>query len=194
MPTKIDIVSNALLLVGHTSISSFDADQGAGATVGSALYETALEYMLSTTYWRFSVKQQSFNRLTAVPLNTWQYAFQLPTDLITLHRVYPRSNYQIFEDNLFTNQSEVSGDYTYRVDDTALPSYFVKVLEYKLAADFAISITNDINKNALYEDKYRKELPIAMAADAKNHPPEVIQDQPFTDVRLGGGFFGDFNA
>lgn len=191
MPSKIDIISNALLLIGHGSISSLDPDQGAGATVGSALYDTTVEYMLSTTYWRFSMKQQSLNRLTAVPLNNWQYAFQLPTDMITLYRVDPRANYQLFEDNLFTNVDTLSADYSFRVADTALPIYFVMALQYKLAADFAIAITNDTQKNQLYEAKYREELMVAMGADAKNHPAVVIVDQPFTDVRVGGfDFFG----
>lgn len=192
MPTKIDIVSNALVLIGHPPISSFDPDQGAGATVGAALYDTHLENMLSVTYWRFSVKQQSLNRLSASPLNKWKYAFQLPTDYLTIHRVNPRSNYQIYQDNIFSNQTSLEADYTFVPDATELPSYFVMAFQYKLASDFAISITNDTQKNALYESKYDREVKIAMAADAKSHPPEPIQDQPFTDVRLGGqfNFFG----
>ena len=194
MPSKVDIVSNALLLVGHPPISSFDPDQGAGAAVGEALYDTTLSYILSTTYWRFTVKQQSLNRLTAKPLQGWQYAFQLPTDLLTLHRVSPRSNYQIYGDLLYSNHTELIADYTYVPEATELPSYFVQIFQYKLAADFAISITNDTQKNQLYELKYQNELKVAMAADAKNHPPEAIQDSPFTDVRLSGAssFFGDF--
>lgn len=191
MPSKIDIISNALVLIGHPPISSLDPDQGAGATVGAALYETTLVFMLSTTYWRFSIKQQSLNRLSAVPLNNWQFAFQLPTDMVTLFRVDPRAKYQIFEDNLFANIDTISADYSYRVGDTALPIYFVQAMQYKLAADFAISITNDTQKSQLYETKYREELRIAMAADAKNHPAVPIVDQPFTDIRLGGfDFFG----
>lgn len=188
MSSKVDIVSNALLLVGHTAISSFDADQGAGATVGSALYDTTLQYLLSTTYWRFSVKQQQLSRLSATPLKNWQYAFQVPTDAITIHRVTPRVNYQIFEDKLYSNANELYADYTYQVAAEDLPQYFVQIFQYKLAADFAISITNDVQKNALYEQKFAREIKIAMAADAKSHPPEPILDQPFTDVRLYGDF------
>lgn len=192
MPSKIDIISNALLLVGHTPISSLDADQGAGATVGSALYDTTLKYMLSTTTWRFSVKQRDLARLTATPLNTWKYAFQVPTDLITLYRVTPRCRYQIFEDNVFADVDALAIDYAYAVSAEALPEYFVQAFQYKLASDFAISITNDTQKNQLYEAKYREEVAIAMAADAKNHPPIPIVDSPFTDVRYGSGYFGDF--
>lgn len=186
MASKVDIVSNALILVGHPAISSFDADQGAGATVGAALFDSAYQYMLSTTYWRFSVKQQQLSRLTATPLKNWQYAFQIPTDAITIHRVTPRSNYQIFEDKIYSNHQELWADYTYQVAPENLPLYFTQALQYKLAADFAISITNDTQKNQLYENKYLNELGVAMAADAKSHPPEPIQDQPFTDARLYG--------
>jgi hypothetical protein len=194
MPTKIDIVSNALLLIGHPPISSFDSDQGAGATVGSALYDTTLEYLLSTTYWRFAVKQQQLNRLTATPLQGWQYAFQIPTDAITIYRVSPRSNYQIYGDLIYCNQTALLADYVFKPEASDLPTYFVQAFQYKLAADFAISVTNDTQKSGLYENKYREEVRIAMAADAKSHPPVSIMDQPFTDVRLYGdsSFFGDF--
>ena len=190
MASKVDIVSNALLLVGHTAISSFDADQGAGATVGSALFDSTLQYMLSTTYWRFSVKQQQLSRLSAVPLANWQYAHQIPVDSITIHRLTPRCNYQIFEDKIYSNQQDLWADYTYQVGAEALPLYFVKCLEYKLAADFSISISNDVSKKQIWESQYQNEIRIAMAADAKSHPPEAIQDQPFTDVRYGFDFFG----
>jgi hypothetical protein len=186
MASQIDIISNALLLIGHNSISSLDPDQGAGATVGAALFDTTLEYMLSITYWRFSMKQQELNKLTATPLNNWQFAYQLPTDMITLYRVDPRANYQIFEDKLFTNISAIAADYSFKPDAVDLPPYFVQAMQYKLAADFAIAITNDTRKNALYEAKYTREVAIAMGADAKNHPPVSIQDQPFTDIRLSG--------
>lgn len=188
MASKIDIISNASLLIGHNSISSLDPDQGAAVTVGSALFDTMYEYLLSITYWRFSIKQQSLNRLTATPLNGWQYAFQLPTDLLTLCRVSPRSNYQIFEDKLYSNSTSLEADYSFQPAVEDLPSYFVQAFQYKLASDFAISITNDTQKNALYEQKFDRELKIAMAADAKNYPATPILDQPFTDVRLGGDF------
>jgi len=74
------------------------------------------------------------------------------------------------------------------VSPEELPQYFVQAFQYKLAADFALSITNDTQKNALFEQKFARELQIAMAADAKSHPPEPIVDQPFTDVRLNGDF------
>ncbi|MDH5182455.1 MAG: hypothetical protein OEX12_01075 [Gammaproteobacteria bacterium] len=187
MPTKVDIVSNALVLIGHPTISSFDPDQGSGATVGSALYTTTLRYLLSTTYWRFAIKQQSLNRLTAAPISGWQYAYQLPTDYITLHKVSPRCEYQIFEDKLYCNVTTLTADYSFLPADTSLPDYFVQAFQYKLASDFAIAVTNDTQKSQLYESKYRQEIRSAMAADAKSHPPEPIMDQPFTDVRFYGG-------
>ena len=186
MASKVDIVSNALLLIGHPAISSFDADQGAGATVGAALFDSTLRYMLSTTYWRFSVKQQSLNRMTQHPIEGYKYAFQIPSDAITIYRLRPRCMFQVFEDKIYTNVESAIADYTYQVEPTQLPLYFTHVMQYKLAADFAISITNDPNKHILYDNKYKEELPIAMTADAKNHPQEGIQDNPFSDVRFYG--------
>lgn len=191
MASKIDIVSNALILVGHPAISSFDADQGAGAVVGAALFDSTCQYLLSTTYWRFSVKQQQLSRLTATPIKNWKYAHQVPVDSITIHRVTPNCPYQIFEDKIYSNNVDLWADYTHQVPAESLPLYFVQVLQYKLASDFAIAITNDTQKNQLYSQKFLSELGVAMAADAKSHPPEPIQHSPFTDVRAGFDLFGN---
>jgi hypothetical protein len=188
MASDIDISSNALQMIGATSISSF-TDPGAGAAVAAALYEPILEAMLTTNYWRFTIKQQQLNRLSSTPLNGYQYAFQLPTDSLKIESVDPRSSYKIFEDKLYSNQTEIEVDYVYRPPTTQLPSYFVLALTYKLASEFALSVTDDTQKNALYSQKHLAALADAFSADAQQYPQTPILDQPFTDVRNGGSFF-----
>jgi hypothetical protein len=188
MATDIDISSNALQMIGATSISSF-TDPGAGAAVAAALYEPLLEAMLTTNYWRFTIKQQQLNRLSAAPLNGWQFAFQIPTDSLKIERVDPRSPYNIFEDKLYSNQTAIEVDYVYRPPTSAFPSYFVIALTYLLASEFSLSVTDDPQKNAMYAQKHLAALASAFAADAQQYPQTPIQDQPFTDVRNGGSFF-----
>lgn len=187
MATAIEICSNALILIGAAPISSFQ-DPGAGATAASNLYEDTLNRVLSEHYWRFAVKKQSLNRLSQEPLNEYKYAFQLPTDLITIITVRPFSNYQVFQKFLYSNFSDVELDYVFRPEEVDMPAYFTKALEYRLAADFAIAVTNDVSKNELWERKYLNELAHARSIDSRNTPPQPIVNQPFTDIRFGGGF------
>jgi hypothetical protein len=189
MASDIDISSNALQMIGATSISSFD-DPGAGAQVASAIYEPILEAILTSNYWRFSIKKQSLNQLSQVPLNEFQYAYQIPTDSLKIERVCPRSSYKVFQDKIYSDQTSLELDYVFRPDTTAFPSYFTLMFTYKLASEFALAVTDNENKNQIYEAKYLAALADAYAADAQQYPQTPILDQPFTDVRNGGtGFF-----
>jgi hypothetical protein len=188
MASDIDIASNALQMIGAGSINSFD-DPGAGAAVAKALYVPLLEAMLTRTYWRFSIKKKKLNLLSQTPLNEWKYAYQIPTDCLKIERVYQVKSYQVFRDLIYTNVLDIDIDYVYRVDTSLLPSYFVLAFTYKLASEFALSVTDDTNKNQTYEAKFREAQGEAFAADAQQHPQIPIQDSPFTDVRSGGDFF-----
>lgn len=185
MASDIDICSNALQMIGAGSINSFD-DPGAGASVAKALYEPLLEALLTRTYWRFATKKQKLNLLSQTPLNDYRYSYQIPTDCLKVERVYQVKNYQIFRDLIYTDILDIDIDYVYRMDSSLMPSYFVLAFTYKLASEFALAVTDDANKNQLYEQKYMMALSEAYAADAMQHPQTPILDQPFTDVR--GGF------
>lgn len=189
MASGIDISSNALVLIGAKPINSFD-EPGAGAAAAKALYEQTVRSMLTRTYWRFAIKKQQLNRLSQTPLNEFQYAFQIPTDSLKILKVYPRSWYKVYRDLIYSNTQELAADYVFRVEDSGLPDYFVFALQYKLASDFALSVTDDVNKHALFEEKFRLAMGEAYAADAQQNPQTPIVDQPFTDVRFGGEFLG----
>jgi hypothetical protein len=66
----------------------------------------------------------------------------------------------------------------------------VLALTYKLASEFSLAVTDNEQKNALYEGKFRDALSKAFSADAQQHPQTPIQDNPFTDVRNGGSMGG----
>ena len=190
MSSNVDIASNALQMLGAKAINSFD-DSGAGAAAAKALYEPLLTALLTNTYWRFAIKKASLNLLSQTPLNEWKYAFQIPTDNLKIEKAYHLRSYQIYQNFLYANQNSVEIDYVYRVPESLFPSYFELAFTYKLASEFALAVTDDANKNQLYEQKFRLALADAMAADAQQHPQFAIQDQPFTDVRFGG-FSGDW--
>lgn len=183
MASDIDIASNALQMIGAKSISSFD-DPGAGAAVAKALYEGLLTALLTTTYWGFAMKKQSLNQLSQTPLNEFKFAYQIPTDSLKIERIYPRIFYKIYRDLIYTDASSIDIDYAFRPDTSSLPSYFVLAFTYHLASEFSLSVTDNEQKNALYEDKYRRQLGTAFTADAQQHPQTAIIDSPFTDVRF----------
>lgn len=187
MASDISIASNALLLIGDNPINSFD-DEGAGAQVAKAMYHETKTQMLSEHPWSFATKQQRLNRLVQTPdiLTNYQYAFQLPTDLIRIWNVQDHSDYMLVGDLLYSNATELLCTYIYDVEETQLPPHFVKALQYELAADFAIAVTEDNQMNALYSQKAMQYKSQAMSVDSQGRPQVGIIDSPLIDVRNGG--------
>lgn len=193
MPSSIDIASNALLLIGDNPISSFQ-DAGAGATVAANIYPETKKRLLSEHPWSFALKQQRLNKLSQKPdvLTNYQNAFQLPTDLIRIWNIQNHSDFILIGDLLYSNQSEVLATYVYDVDEVMLPPHFVKSLEYSLAADFAISVTEDNTLSQIMRRNADTYTAKAMAVDSQGRPQSAIVDSPIIDARFGGYFSGAF--
>lgn len=180
--SKIQLISNALILLGDNPISSL-TDPGAGATAGANLYESTYLAMLSSHRWNFATKKIQLSRLTASPMNEFKYQFQLPTDMISLITTYPRSTYRILEDKLYTDSKEVSIDYIYRVTEDKFPPYFIKAFEYYLARDLAIPVTEDMKKVEMMQNIYDREARKARHSDSQSAPSVPIQDAPYISIR-----------
>tara|TARA_R100001480_G_scaffold40158_1_gene52915 strand:- start:42 stop:623 length:582 start_codon:yes stop_codon:yes gene_type:complete len=191
MPSKIDIASNALLLIGDNPISSFD-DPGAGAQVASGLYTETKKRLLSEHPWSFAFKQQRLNKLSHKPdtLTGYNNAFQLPTDLIRLWNIQNHSNYILVGELLYSNENQILATYIFDVDEVNLPPHFVKALEYSLAADFAISVTEDNTLSRIFESKEARAKTQAMAIDSQNRPQQAIVDSPLINAHSGRGTRG----
>ena len=182
MATDISMCSNALLLIGHSTINSF-TDVGAGARAASNLYDTVYEDAITSFPWRFAMGKVQLSRLTATPLNEWKYAFQLPGDLLLVYRTYPRSTFEIYEDKLYSDQETIEIDYWFKPEETTLPPYFVKYVQYSLAAEFAISVTDNRSLAETFSLMADKQQLIAQNRDSQGRTNNAIESAPFLECR-----------
>lgn len=184
--SNIDIASNALMLIGDNPISSF-SDPGAGAAAAANLYQEVKESALSFHPWSFALKEQELSRLSASPdtRTGFKYAFQKPTDIVRIWKIMPHSYYEVVGSKIYSNETALFMRYIYDVSETAMPSSFVKALEYQLAAELAIPVTEDEKKAAYYSDKAIKQIAKASNIDSQGHPQQAVVDSPFIDARRG---------
>jgi hypothetical protein len=180
--TKIGLLSKALILIGETPLQSLSDDRY-GATVGSGLFELIYENELQSNPWRFSMKKTTLSRLVATPLNQYAYAYQLPSDCLLLRHVYPRSQYEVFGDRLYSDATSVEIDYQFKPDITSVPAYFSMLMVYALARDMVKPITESDTGVKTFAAKYVMQRDRAMYADAQARPATPVQDNPFVDVR-----------
>lgn len=151
MASKFDICSRALISLGEDVISSFTGSSR--ARICGNVYPQYIRYLMVMHYWKFNRKKAQLARLTTLPLNEWQYAYQLPSDLLMLRAVYedgttgayPITDYEIFENQLYTDQEKVYIDYQYEVASENFPIFFEEFVVAALAAKISRSITDDQN-------------------------------------------------
>ena len=179
MATEIEIASNALLLLGDDAITSLTDDP-----VVNGIFEETYKSVLMTYPWSFALADETLTPSTE-PFDETGYskAFAMDSETLRVWAVFPIQNYRIVGYRLYTNASAATVRHVRRVDTSLLPATVQKALEYKLASDFAMSITEDINKANFYEQKYLDALAMAQTIDAQQHPPEPIMRNPLSRKR-----------
>jgi hypothetical protein len=151
MASKFDICSSALMELGEDTISSFTANTAPSKICGQ-LYPEYIKYLLSLHPWKFILKKVQLARLTTAPTNEWTYAYQLPSDLLLMRALYnssntsvlPQTNYEIFQDEVYTDETTVYIDYQYQPDESEFPSFFLEFAIAAMAAKLAMPITDDL--------------------------------------------------
>lgn len=191
MTSKIELINSALRLIGDDEIESL-SDPGFGAQLADTIYLDTYESLLAEHPWSFAFKEQWLSRLSLSPDREtgYQYAYQAPVDMIRIWQLFGNSDYTIVGDKIYSNLNKILCRYIHKVAESQLPPHFAKAMTYKLAAEFAVPVTDNDNYAALYEQKYLMQVAKAMSIDSQNRPQVAIVDAPFIDVRNGGqGFY-----
>lgn len=182
MASDIEIASNALVRIGAPPISSFTEGGASGIAAGN-LYQPTVRALLTDHRWRFASAKRQLAQLTATPLNEWTYAYQLPSDMIMMYRVYPGTEYEIYEDKLYSHENTVEVDYLFQPDESLFSPYFQLALEYKLASEFAMIVTSNRSLAETYEIKYQDAMKKARFADSQSRPADRVEVLDYIQVR-----------
>ncbi len=179
--TKVNIASNAFVMLGGEVISSF-VDGDVQSLIAAALYDVTLYAMLTETKWNFATKYFDLVQETIAPKGPYKYKYQLPSDCIYVIKC-TSNQYEIQNYDLLTNDKEPQIEYIYQIDEINLPPYFVKALQYNLAAQFAIPLTGSVEKASYFVQMYENELKKARNADSSQRITEPIHSAPYIEAR-----------
>jgi len=184
MSSKIDLISNALILIGDVSINDLVGNERR-KVVARNLYDNIVNNELTKHRWGFARKKAQLSLLAAVPIgNEWDRAYELPADMVTLIKLSPRINYQVYGSQVYCNFNQaLYCDYIYTATEDAWPVYFSKMIEYALARDFATSIRDSSSSRAEMAAEYENASRMARYTDSQQHPQVPIRSQPLIDVR-----------
>jgi len=178
--TELVIKQNALILIGHLPIQSLSEETDQNAVL-SARYPILKKSLLSMNTWKFVTKTVQLNQNPTPPDGRWTQQYDLPSDSVAdgVIAVYASDDerapsvldFVIQDGKLLTNLEEVWIDYKRDVLEGAFPDYFDDLICHALAADIALTLTDD---NSIATQLFgRKELLLRTARklDAQSAPP-----------------------
>ena len=198
--TKYEICSRALNTIGASSIASFTEDNQRSA-ICSDIWDTFSRYLLSIYPWYFVQKKSQLGRLVTAPVNEYQYAYQLPGDLLRLNALYASGSagaiaiqdYNLFGNRVLTNDGAIWADYQEYVIAEGWPYWFVYFAIKALALELAEHIPTDESKIQKLQlrvwgppqDNNRGGLfGFSMNLDSKQRPAEPIRDFELISTRF----------
>lgn len=158
--TDVQVCNRALIRLGATPVNALD--QAGNGIICGTVYPSVRAMCLTMHSWRFNLGKRQLNRLTAVPVNQWTYAYQLPSDLIQgPYAVYnssevgrpPILEWAIFEDRIYTNAELVVIDYRINKAEGAWPPWFATLVELALCAAIGATVTGETSIVAEYHQR-----------------------------------------
>ena len=199
--TDVSICSQALLLLGSTSISSF-SDGTAPASIAGVIYPKENAQTLGMYPWSFALTKTLLAQSASTPLSYWQYAYALPSDMVNgvPRKVFTSNNtnapnltdYEIQGAELLSQEQSIFIDYQRDVDEPAMPAYFVQLLIYQMAWHLAEPVTDQTTKSdywkgvalgtpleSLRGGYFRQ----ATVIDGSGQSSQVLADYVLVDVR-----------
>ena len=193
-PSKTSIISKAFVLLGKAPINSLNTaiDNGvAGVAAAIQIYDSLYPKFLSQHPWRFATKTLQLNLINApTGIVEYQSKFQLPSDLLQPQRVRPQSSFRIFGDELFSNQSELQLDYIFQPPEADMPFYFEMALTYELAANIAMTITQQPQIAQLWNTKAEQEIARARYLDSMQQTADSSASLPIFRSHFTGSSHG----
>lgn len=169
MTAKIDIFNYALSLLGQPAIQ--DPDGAGVAEHCRAVYDINRRALLESHPWNFAITRVELAQNVSAPTYQWTYAYNLPSDLLRIHKVYSTQSYEVENNVILTDSDTLKLEYIKDVTDTGkFPGLFNQVLSHDLATAIAYVLTQNATLLGNLERKRMITFSRAKMIDAQQSP------------------------
>lgn len=199
MANPTQIANLALSWLGQNLINSLGDNQNE-AKIMNANYELSRDKVLEDRAWTFAIRREILSPILPAPVFGEGNAFLIPSDVVRVHRVFRPTGSSISPtlqthnlnnarwvregDKIFAREEIVWAVFIIRVTNTQLFSPgFVHALAARLAADTAMTFTENEKLQTRMEERYDTKMGEATFADGSQGRTEVIQSTRLTGTR-----------
>lgn len=186
MASEVEIVNNALLMLGDKQISTLD-DPTDSARLAKAFYPDVRNDVLSDFPWNFAVKRVKLAKLATSPLWEFKNAYQLPVDVL---RVLDTDNSKPWKregNQILSDADPMSIKYIAKIEDPeAFTPRFREVLAVRLASKIAFPLTKKASLGQELFNLYLAQLQDAKSLDSQEGTQDQIEANLLIDVRNNG--------
>jgi len=194
MANPTQIANLALSWMGQDLINSL-GDNQTEAKVMNANYSLSRDKVLNDYAWTFATRREILAPVLPAPSFGLANAFNIPSDVVFVHRVYrPSTTVQTSKltnanwvregQQILANEEQVWAHFIVQVTNTDLFSAsFVHALAARLAADTAMTFTENSKLEEKMEVRYEAKLAQAAFADGRQGRTEVVRSSKLTGPR-----------
>lgn len=150
VPSEVEIVNHALLLLGEKTITSL-ADNTVRASIANSIYALTRNAVLRAHPWSCAISRATLSPLSTAPSFGWKQSFPLPTDPYCLRVLALNDDQECGEGgdtwkvegrNLLTNTGSANIRYIGKITDvTQYDALLYQALAFRLASAMAFPIT-----------------------------------------------------
>lgn len=191
--TKVQIISNALLQLGHAPVISLtEGDPLVNAA--ETAFDMKLPSVLSSGNWRFATQIQQLSLSSETAPYPWTSVYLLPAGFLKMLRIYPNIYlWDIYKDEKIYTQfdNELFMEYVFQPDVSHLPAHFVDYFVYEIAAYLALSNAQSAPFFSVLEGKRVQMQAMAHAIETQNRPQFSQVSFPVLNNRFIGGMIGN---
>lgn len=187
MSSVVSICNVALIGLGGSTISAIDEDT-TQANACNAVWNQARQAVLRSHPWNFALKTGELPQLqTNLRAYKYDYAYQLPSDIMRLVQVKDDYDYKVESNTIFSKCDTCFIKYVF--DNTDVASWdalFVAAMSAKIQELIAFSITRERADVATARNNYLAALFHAQVTDAQEDIEDLVApaDNSLIDIRF----------
>ncbi|MFO0255380.1 MAG: hypothetical protein ACK52V_14805 [Betaproteobacteria bacterium] len=183
--TDVSICSNALLLLGQSSINDLSE-----SSLAANLWPQVRETVLRSHPWNCAVRRRVLAPDATPPEFDWGYRFLLPEDWLRTLQVGERGREIDFQAEGRYLLADVDALYLRYIaaneDVASWDPLLVNAATYGMAAALAYPVTSSASLAQTMEGKLQQALAQARTVDGQDEPPQTLGDFPLLAARFRG--------